>query len=78
MKELNKEEREFQLSELQEVARKFSENMSKFRAYERYPLKRVRDILKLQSNTLFFVLNGICQKQEIENLNNLIDNLLIK
>jgi len=78
MKVITDKERESQLSEIQNISRKFSENMDKFRAYDRYPLKRVREILKMQRDCLFFVLCGLCQSKEIEELNILVENLLKK
>ena len=69
--------KEQQLYRLAKCQKDFSEKMEQFRAYRRYPLRKVRNVIKIHSELLFFILSGQNKEQEIENLHNLIEDLCL-
>lgn len=73
---MNQELREMQLLELQKISKLFCEKMESFRAYQRYPLHKVRLILKKQSEILFLVLAGEERTEEIEELKQIVESLI--
>lgn len=73
---MSQELKEAQLSQLQEIAEILCEKMYLFRAYQRYPLHKVRRILKMQSELLFLVLAGEERKEEIEELKQIVESLI--
>lgn len=68
---------EQQLYKLAECQKNFSKKMEEFRAYRRYPLRKVRNVIKIHSELSFFILSGQNKEQEIENLHNLIEDLCL-